>query len=191
MEEVEEERVANKIKVNRHPKRRNNDLVAAMYAMYRSRNEEGRLNSMADIARVYRKTRQAVYDLFRSRGYELRAKKLAGLVVMDGISFTLTKDDHLRGSVPGKGRMHLHRYVWEKERGPVPEGFVVHHIDGDKARNSIDNLELVSKKEMHRFSGGRNQFSNNKISDDKGKEKVPADDEGPQEAGDEGEDRAD
>lgn len=153
--------MANKIKVNRHPKRRNNDLVAAMYAMYCSRNEEGRLNSMADVAAVYRRTRQAVYDLFRSRGYELRTKRLAGLTMLDGIRFTLTKGGYLRGTVPGVGRTTMQRYAWEKERGPVPEGFVLHHIDGNKARNSVDNLELVPKREMsRRFNpGGRNQFS--------------------------------
>jgi hypothetical protein len=58
---------ANKILYNKHPRRKNNDLVAAMYAMY-LRGPKRRPMSLAEIARIYRKTRQAVYDVFRSRG---------------------------------------------------------------------------------------------------------------------------
>jgi len=36
-----------------------------------------------------------------------------------------------------------HRYAWEQHFGAIPEGYVVHHIDGDKANNSIDNLRCV------------------------------------------------
>lgn len=37
----------------------------------------------------------------------------------------------------------LHRYVWTKANGEIPEGFQIHHRDGDPANNSIENLELV------------------------------------------------
>ena len=40
----------------------------------------------------------------------------------------------------------LHRYVWEHEAGPIPPGFEVHHIDGDKANNSLDNLCLLTAR---------------------------------------------
>lgn len=36
----------------------------------------------------------------------------------------------------------LHRDVWEHHNGPIPEGHHIHHIDGNKDNNSIDNLEL-------------------------------------------------
>lgn len=29
--------------------------------------------------------------------------------------------------------------------GPIPKGFIIHHKDGDKTNNSIDNLELMSR----------------------------------------------
>lgn len=41
-----------------------------------------------------------------------------------------------------KGR-RLHRAVWEKHNGKVPDGYHVHHIDGDRSNNSIDNLALM------------------------------------------------
>src|SRR4051812_17324101 len=34
----------------------------------------------------------------------------------------------------------LHRLVWEQENGMVPPGHELHHIDGNKANWSLDNL---------------------------------------------------
>ena len=33
-----------------------------------------------------------------------------------------------------------HRYVWEREYGEIPKGWVIHHLNGDKRDNRIDNL---------------------------------------------------
>ena len=50
------------------------------------------------------------------------------------------------GTKPIK-RMYLHRCVWEAFRGPIPAGMTVNHIDGDKANNRLDNLELLTNAE--------------------------------------------
>lgn len=145
--------IANKIKYNKHIKRKNNDIVAAMYAMYRTG------KSLDAIGKVYRKTRQAIYDVFRSRGYELRSKPLAGLMIYDGIQFTLFKK-YLRGTHPTRGRILLHYLVWEKSFGPVTKEFCIHHIDNNPTNNDIENLELVLRREMGiRFGKGSNQYS--------------------------------
>lgn len=39
----------------------------------------------------------------------------------------------------------LSRKVWEDEHGAIPKGLLIHHKDGNKLNDSIDNLELVSK----------------------------------------------
>ena len=144
----------NKVLFNKHPKRKNNQIVAAMYAMYKTG------CSLAEIAKTYRETRQAIYDVFRSRGYPLRTKQLKGLTIIDGYRFTLTKGNYLRGTVNSR-RMLLHWYIWEKEHGPVPVGFVIHHKDNDPENNLLDNLELVARGDMSkRFNPtGRNQHS--------------------------------
>lgn len=41
----------------------------------------------------------------------------------------------------------LHRVVWEYYNGPIPEGYHVHHKDGDPSHNDIGNLELVKGSE--------------------------------------------
>jgi len=57
-----------------------------------------------------------------------------------------------------QGTSWLHRDVWEHERGPIPDGWHVHHIDGDTSNNDISNLECVSPKEhaqRHEWSDER------------------------------------
>lgn len=39
--------------------------------------------------------------------------------------------------------VRLHRTVWQHFHGPIPEGFHVHHIDGDRSNNQRSNLELL------------------------------------------------
>ncbi len=43
-----------------------------------------------------------------------------------------------------KGK-RLHRAVWEYYNGEIPSGYHVHHKDGDKSNNAIENLELKTK----------------------------------------------
>ena len=38
----------------------------------------------------------------------------------------------------------LHRLFFEKFHGSIPEGYIIHHKDGDKCNNCILNLELMS-----------------------------------------------
>jgi hypothetical protein len=146
--------VNTEVRLNKHPKRKNNEIVAAMYAMYQTG------KSLAEIGAVYHKTRQAVYDVFRSRGYPLRSKQFKGLQTIDGIRFTETKGGYLRGTHPDGRRMMLHHYVWEKANGPIPPKFVVRIVNGDRRDARIENLELMSLSEWNkRFSPHLNQFT--------------------------------
>lgn len=40
----------------------------------------------------------------------------------------------------------VHQLLWEKERGPIPEGYVVTFLDGDNTNITIENLALVSRR---------------------------------------------
>ena len=49
---------------------------------------------------------------------------------------------YVRRTENGK-RIFAHRWEWEKYKGPIPEGYDIHHIDGDKKNNAIENLECL------------------------------------------------
>ena len=65
-------------------------------------------------------------------------------IIVDGFRFYPTKQGYYAGSVGKKQIKRLHIYLWEKHYGKVPKGYHVHHKDGDKTNNSIDNLELLT-----------------------------------------------
>lgn len=51
----------------------------------------------------------------------------------------------------------LHRVVWEREHGPVPDGYVVSLLDGDKMNCTLSNLELISRGELAQRNKARLQ----------------------------------
>lgn len=44
----------------------------------------------------------------------------------------------------------IHRLVYEAFVGKIPKGYYIHHLDGNKQNNHVDNLKLVSPKEHAR-----------------------------------------
>ena len=49
-----------------------------------------------------------------------------------------------------------HRVIWEKHHGKIPEGYVIHHIDGNGHNNDVSNLMCLSKS-AHRSLHARMQ----------------------------------
>lgn len=52
---------------------------------------------------------------------------------------------YLCGNYFQRNGVRLHRRVWEHFNGPIPEGFHVHHKDGDRTNNKLSNLELLQE----------------------------------------------
>lgn len=50
----------------------------------------------------------------------------------------------------------LHRYVWMKHNGEIPEGYQVHHKDQNRLNYDITNLELIKTGEHQRIHALKN-----------------------------------
>lgn len=49
---------------------------------------------------------------------------------------------YLCGSYFQRNGIRLHREVFRQHKGAIPKGFHVHHVDGNRTNNDIDNLAL-------------------------------------------------
>lgn len=65
--------------------------------------------------------------------------------VFNGVRFYKVKSGYYKGS----GGCWMHRYVWSFYNGPVPDGCDVHHKDGNRGNNAIENLECVMRRSHH------------------------------------------
>lgn len=77
----------------------------------------------------------------------LRTKSNDNWVIRSNVN---SKGDYLSVVLLDKNRRkstRIHRLVFEAFVGVIPKGYYIHHIDGNKQNNHIDNLKLVSPKE--------------------------------------------
>jgi hypothetical protein len=63
---------------------------------------------------------------------------------------------------PTGRRIYLqeHRVIWEEVNGSIPENFVVHHINEDKADNKIENLSIMHKDEHNHLHNPQTTMAN-------------------------------
>lgn len=54
----------------------------------------------------------------------------------------------------------LHRAVWEYYNGAIPNGYHIHHIDGNKDNNNINNLDMILASE-HLSMHAKDNFEQN------------------------------
>lgn len=70
-------------------------------------------------------------------------------------SFRFSKDGYLERKVtddqslaPARRWVGVHRLNWEAAHGPIPDGHCVSFIDGDPLNAELDNLVLLSRREL-------------------------------------------
>ena len=75
--------------------------------------------------------------------------KIEKNVYIDGIRFSLDEKSLYYSGYSNGEKTKLHRYIWEKYNGPIPEGYEIHHIDRNKLNNDISNLTILTTKDHH------------------------------------------
>lgn len=80
------------------------------------------------------------------KGQPAHNYKPVGYERLDSDGYVMVKISD-NGNWPKRWK-HKHKVVWEKANGPIPKGHVVIFGDGDKTNITLDNLILVSKKQL-------------------------------------------
>ena len=60
-----------------------------------------------------------------------------------GKTFWKQKDGYWVNNMP----IHAQRWVWINYHAAIPQGMDIHHKDGDKSNNEIDNLEMLNRSD--------------------------------------------
>lgn len=119
---------------------------------------EGHPCTLEEIGRYYKRSRQAIHDVFKSRGYKLRSKPIKPCVIIDNRKFTPRDDGYWRATAGDRRQLHV--YIWEKKYGKLPAGHGIHHKDLDRGNNSIENLECLPITEISsKHNPHLNQFT--------------------------------
>ena len=58
-----------------------------------------------------------------------------------------TDREYFSRAPDGKRECYLHRQIWVDNHGAIPDGWHIHHKDGNCQNNSLENLECLSPRE--------------------------------------------
>jgi hypothetical protein len=117
--------------------------------------------SATEVAKELGITYQCVYDRLAEVGVKTRTRQEQIKMMISRGTYNLPmgeKSKLWRGGTTfdsngykyinvGGGYIAEHRLIWEKHNGPLPSRWVIHHLNGIKTDNRIENLSGVPRKE--------------------------------------------
>lgn len=110
---------------------KNKEKMKEYSKKYREENKE-RISQRGK--EYYQKNKEKIQAYQKSRRGERKPKRL---------------DNYI--SININGKIGEHRYLWEQANGPIPKGYIIHHINGDVQDNRLENLLCLTPKEHKRL----------------------------------------
>jgi len=127
--------------------------------------------SLKDLSIKYNFSRYAIGIEFEAVGYELRTQKEANQLAGKQGKCIPHMDTHGPNNPNWKGGKRIdedsgyvmvwvtelqtyrreHHLVWEKVNGPLPEGWCIHHLNGIKTDNRLENLLALQIKSHNNY----------------------------------------
>ena len=97
--------------------------------------------SLSDVGSVFGVTRQSVYSRFKRHRLATRPLKKKPFIIVGSHKYTINRDGYYESTTVGRKMLHNDVY------GVVPVGHEIHHIDGNKTNNNLDNLKALTPSE--------------------------------------------
>jgi len=105
-----------------------------------------------DIGKMFGCRKQTVYQIINKKG-EPSKRRVLPFLEIDGMRFSLRDNGYYESTVDGKV-IPLHRHIYEKHFGIIPPKNQIHHINGIKHDNRIENLMSLTSQEHIRIHNG-------------------------------------
>lgn len=74
----------------------------------------------------------------------LRLCLLGEPIIFNGRKYWESKQGYHVSTKRGMKQLFIHREIWKRQHGSIPEGSVIHHIDHNKSNNHLSNLEIMT-----------------------------------------------
>ena len=104
--------------------------------------------TLAQVGEMFGVTHVSVASMFKRRGWPCRIGgplRTAPSTEFNGNIYALSDGYYKRGygSRLDHKTAYLHRDIWEFHNGSIPDGYQIHHKDGNTTHNDLQNLEYL------------------------------------------------
>ena len=103
-----------------------------------------------ELARVYGTCHLTMLQRLRSAGVAVRRRGMpfrSTYGYRPGASLYVGSEAYLLTFDRAGEGCAIHRACWEAHHGPIPTGYIIHHINGDPTDNRVENLACMTNGE--------------------------------------------